>query len=82
MIIFSSDLFVWTGDKGVCDLTDLPVETLHTPEPILVKSSKTGKIVTFYFVTSLFAQSEFTDRELTGWRYVSGDGIELFIVND
>ena len=79
----SSDFFVWSGNRGVCDLTDLPPEApinRSVFESFDVCSSKTGAVKHFFYLCGIF------DREADhiGWRYCSTNGgeFEIDIIND
>jgi hypothetical protein len=77
----SSDFFVWTGNVGVCDVTDLPPEApFHkaVEEPFDVASSKTGVVKTFV----LFASIRDVDDDLIGWQYCSEDGDFTIIIDN
>lgn len=80
-----SDFFVWTGNAGVCDVTDLPPEMpIHRScvEPFDVVSSKTGKVITFEFLREL-TRGVGCDIEISGWRYVSSwNEFVIDIIND
>ena len=78
----NSDFFVWTGNKGVCDATDLPPEApFHRSarESFDVVSSKTGEVRHFFYLTTLYN----TEGDINGWRYRSNGGeFEIDIIND
>lgn len=77
-----SDFFVWTGNVGVCDITDLPPEMpthKSVRESFDVVSSKTGKVETFHFRHVLDRNGE----EILGWRYATANGaLVIDIAND
>lgn len=78
----NSDFFVWLGNRGVCDVTDLPPEApFHRSchESFDVVSSKTGKVETFDFLHVLDRNGE----EIEGWRYATANGnLVIDIIND
>ncbi len=75
----NSDNFVWTGNTGACDITDLPPTLIRRSAgaSFLVVSSKTGKVIRFDFQDEMVAGIG-CDIEITGWRYGSHCG-EFFI---
>jgi hypothetical protein len=85
MTPISSDFFVWTNNKGVCDVTDLPPGAPWRDGLIQrfnVVSTKTGKVAEFEFLTSLFDDER---ADLVGWRYsaiLDGHRFVIDILND
>lgn len=78
----NSDFFVWTGNVGICDITDLPPEApFHkaAEESFDVVSSKTGKVRHFFFQSPMYDR----ESELVGWQYRSEGGEFIIqIIND
>ena len=78
----SSDFFVWSGNRGVCDITDLPPEApinRSVFESFDVCSSKTKEVKHFFFLVALYD----TEGDVFGWRYRSNGGeFTIDIIND
>ena len=78
----SSDFFVWSGNRGVCDFTDLPPEApinRSVFESFDVCSSKTKEVKHFFFLVTLYD----AEGDVFGWRYRSNGGeFEIDIIND
>jgi len=76
----SSSYFVWTGNNGVCDVTDLPegaMAKIGFCAEFGVVSERTGKTIVFHRERNING----CDGEFVGSRYVSAGGqysVEIF----
>ena len=73
----TSTAFTWQGNHGFAFASDLGISPDRWPTHIAVRSSRTGRELTFRCLRNVLNG----EGELVGVRYIAG-GVELTIGND